>query len=179
MAKKSEKSKSNRKAAAKPTDVQTKKNLQFRVRSLKDLQVTKDKKREKDKEMEENAGSDCEVIEMGEGGIKGSIKRKSSVDTIERESVSEPKIVKTEAAASLKSATRPFVASQRRGRDPAASLSSVQVTLLSIVLSLVIRTNCRCWGWISSSVITARLFFSKLILSWSCWAKAYPLHLTA
>jgi len=127
MAKKSEKSKSNRKAAAKPTDVQTKKNLQFRVRSLKDLQVTKDKKKEKDKEMEENAGSDCEVIEMGEGGIKGSIKRKSSVDTIERESVSEPKIVKTEAAASLKSATRPFVASQRRGRDPAASLSSVQV----------------------------------------------------
>ena len=177
MAKKSDKSKSNRKAAAKATDVQTKKNLQFRVRSLKDLQVTKDKKKEK--EMEENAGSDCEVIEMGDVGIEGSIKRKSSVDTDERESVSEPKMLKTEAASSLKSATRPFVASQSRGRDSAASLSSVQVTSLSIVLSLVMTTNCRCLGWISSSVITAQPFSSKLTLSLSCWAKAYPLHLTA
>ena len=129
MAKKSEKSKSNRKAAAKPTDVQTKKNLQFRVRSLKDLQVTKDKKTEKDNEMEENIESDCEVIEMPEGGGQGSTKRKNSEDKFETESASEPKMLRREAT-SVKSATKPFVASQRRGRDAAASLSSVQVTFL-------------------------------------------------
>lgn len=127
MAKKSIKSKNNCKAAAKATEVQKKKNLQFRVRSLKDLQVTKDKKTEK--EIEENIESDCEVIETHEAGRQGSSKRKSSVDTAdkaERESASEPKMLKTDAT-SLKSATRPFVASHRRGRDAAASLSSVQV----------------------------------------------------
>ena len=128
MAKKSMKSKNNCKA--KTTEVQTKKKLQVRVRSLKDLQVTKDKKTEKDNEMEENIESDCEVIEMPEGGRQGPIKRKSSVDVAdksERESASGPKMLRTDAT-SAKSATRPFVASQRRGRDAAASLSSVQVT---------------------------------------------------
>ena len=131
MAKKSIKSKNNCKAAAKATEVQTKKNLQFRVRSLKDLQVTKEKKTEKDKAMEESTESDCEVIEMPEVGRQGSTKRKSSIDKedmSERDSASEPKMLRTETT-SVKSATRPFVASQRRGRDAAATLSSVQVTL--------------------------------------------------
>ena len=92
--------------------------------------MTKDKKTEKDNEMEENIESDCEVIEMPEGGKQGPTKRKSSVDTVDKsvnESASEPKMLRTNAT-SVKSATRPFVASQRRGRDAAAILSSVQVT---------------------------------------------------
>ena len=124
MAKKSEKSKISRKAKA--TQVATKKNLQVRVRSLEDLQVTKDKKTRK--EIEET-GSDCEVIEM-----QASVKRKNSVDLAdlaESDSASEPKMSKTDVT-SLKSAKRPFVASQKRGRDSAATLSSVQVTFLHL-----------------------------------------------
>ena len=126
MAKKSEKSKNSRTASAKATQVATKKNLQVRVRSLEDLQVTKDKKTRK--EIEET-GSDCEVIEM-----QASVKRKNSVDLAdlaESDSASEPKMSKTDVT-SLKSAKRPFVASQKRGRDSAATLSSVQVTFLHL-----------------------------------------------
>ena len=123
MAKKSEKSKISRKASAKATQVATKKNLQVRVRSLEDLQVTKDKKTRK--EIEET-GSDCEVIEM-----QASVKRKNSVDPAESDSASEPKMSKTDVT-SLKSAKRPFVASQTRCRDSAATLSSVQVTFLHL-----------------------------------------------
>ena len=146
MAKKSIKSKNNCKA--KTTEVQTKKKLQVRVRSLKDLQVTKDKKTEKDNEMEENIESDCEVIEMPEGGGQGSTKRKNSEDKFETESASEPKMLRRDAT-SVKSATKPFVASQRRGRDAAASLSSVQVTFLyphsqSIYPYILIITGFRC-----------------------------------
>ena len=107
MAKKSTKSKNNCKA--KTTEVQTKKKLQVRVRSLKDLQVTKEKKTEKDKAIEESTESDCEVIEIPEVGRQGSSKRKSSIDTedmSEKDSASEPKMLRTETTF-MKSATRP------------------------------------------------------------------------
>ena len=127
MAKKLGKSRSNRNAAATATKVQTKKNLKFRVRSLKDLQVTKDKK-EKEKEAKVNSGSDCEVIEIPDEGSHGSLKR-SLVAEVEERYPHEPKIPKTDATRS-KTAPRPFVASQGYGRGVAAtsSLSSVQVT---------------------------------------------------
>ena len=129
MAKKLGKSRSNRNAAATATKVQTKKNLKFRVRSLKDLQVTKDKKeKEKDDEAKVNSGSDCEVIEIPDEGSHGSLKR-SLVAEAEECCPHEPKIPKTDATRS-KTAPRPFVASQGYGRGVAAtsSLSSVQVT---------------------------------------------------
>ena len=130
MAKKLGKSRSNQNAAATATKVQTTKNLKFRVRSLKDLQVTKDKKeKEKDDEAKVNSGSDCEVIEIPDDGSHGSLKRSLVVEEVEEGYPLEPKIPKTDATCS-KTAPRPFIASQGYGRGVAAtsSLSSVQVT---------------------------------------------------